>query len=108
MLRPRSLPTLLDGAAQRPADISECVTENPARTAGRVKELLSKGGARVSPVGFMFERKGVLRVAPIEGQEDATFDNLFEAALEGGAEDVREVEGEDGTLWEVGGGLAER
>lgn len=49
----------------------------------------------------MFERKGVVRVAPVEGQEGATFDALFEAALEGGAEDVREVETEDGTLWEV-------
>lgn len=86
---------------QATADPSECVTDNPARTAGRVKELLAKGGARVSAVGFMFERKGVVRVAPVEGQEGATFDALFEAALEGGAEDVREVETEDGTLWEV-------
>ncbi|BEJ17193.1 hypothetical protein CspHIS471_0605940 [Cutaneotrichosporon sp. HIS471] len=79
----------------------ECVTENQSRTAGRVKEMLSKGGARVSPVGFMFERRGVVRVTPIEGQVDATFDNLFEAALEGGAEDVAEVEGEDGMVWEI-------
>ncbi|GMK57548.1 hypothetical protein CspeluHIS016_0403820 [Cutaneotrichosporon spelunceum] len=79
----------------------ECVTENPSRTAGRVKEMLSKGGARISPVGFMFERKGVVRLSPIEGQEDATFDNLFEAALEGGAEDVASVEGEDGMMWEI-------
>lgn len=83
------------------ADLSECVTDNPARTSGRVKELLAKGGGRVSAVGFLFERKGVVRVAPIEEQEGATFDALFEAALEGGAEDVREVESEDGMLWEV-------
>lgn len=63
------------------------------------------GGGRVSPIGFLFERKGIVRVAPIEGQEAATFDALFEAALEGGAEDVREVETEDGTLWEVSHGV---
>lgn len=55
----------------------------------------------------MFERKGVLRVTPVEGQEGATFDSLFEAALEGGVEDVREVEGEEGTLWEVSPGTRE-
>jgi hypothetical protein len=32
---------------------------------------------------------------------DATFDSYFEAALDGGAEDVREVETEDGIVWEV-------
>ena len=56
--------------------------------------------ARVSPVAFLFERKGLVRVQPAEGSS-ATFDSYFEAALEGGAEDVREVETEDGMMWEV-------
>lgn len=46
----------------------------------------------------MFERKGIIRLQP---QEGATFDALFETAVDGGAEDVREVDAEEGTLWEA-------
>lgn len=54
----------------------------------------------MTPVAYMFERKGVVRVTP-SAESGATFDGLFETALEGGAEDVAEVEGEGETVWEV-------
>lgn len=48
----------------------------------------------------MFERKGVIRLSP-QGDK-ATFDSLFDAAVEAGAEDVAELDAEDGEgHWEV-------
>jgi transcriptional/translational regulatory protein YebC/TACO1 len=47
----------------------------------------------------MFEKKGLVIIDPVKSKK--TFDELFEVALEGGAEDVREVEGDDGPEWEV-------
>ncbi|RSH88359.1 uncharacterized protein EHS24_000898 [Apiotrichum porosum] len=90
------------GAGGKVAMIIECVTENPARTNSKVKEALSKSGSKASNVGFLFERKGRIWLEPIEGNEAATFDSLFDVAAEGGAEDVREVEADDeGMVWEV-------
>lgn len=100
-----------DGVAM----IIECATDSPGRTHARIKEIFNKpsmnGGARVSSVSHLFERKGVVRVAlPAEGGK--TFDEVFEMALEDGAEEVREVEEpesdaeekvleEDGTVVEI-------
>lgn len=54
----------------------------------------------MTTVAYLFERKGVVRVTPTT-EGGATFDTLFDTALDGGAEDVREVEEEEGTQWEV-------
>ncbi|WVR09496.1 hypothetical protein IAU60_006564 [Kwoniella sp. DSM 27419] len=75
----------------------ECLTTNPSRTVKRVKEILSKNGARTSPVLFMFDKKGLITLAPAEGSTEAGFEHLFDVAVENGAEDVRETEAEDGT-----------
>ncbi|KAL0247277.1 hypothetical protein I308_104313 [Cryptococcus tetragattii IND107] len=72
----------------------ECVTQNPARLVKRVKELLSKNGARTSPVAFLFEKKGSITLTP--NGEEAGYEHLFDLAVEAGAEDVKEMEGEDG------------
>ncbi|WWD19186.1 hypothetical protein CI109_103644 [Kwoniella shandongensis] len=77
------------------AMLVECLTPNPSRTVKRVKEILSKNGARTSPVAFLFERKGLITLAP--NSPEANYEHLFEIAVEGGAEDVREIEGEDGS-----------
>lgn len=85
------------GPSGREAFIIECLTQNPARTVTRVKEILNKHACRISSVGFLFERKGIIVIQPnVDG-----FDDLFEVAVEHGAEDVREAEGEDGAIWEV-------
>lgn len=79
-----------DGVAM----IIECATDSPGRTHARIKEIFNKpamnGGARVGSVSHLFERKGVVRVALAAGGK--TFDEVFEMALENGAEEVREVE----------------
>lgn len=73
--------------------IIECGTDSPGRTHAKVKEIFNKsgssGGGRLSSVSHLFQRRGVLRVSPGEGK---TFDQVFELALEHGAEEVNEVE----------------
>lgn len=79
-------------------DHRECITENAARTVKRLKEILHKRDCRIAPVAYLFEKKGVIVVSAAAGRG---FDELFEVAVEAGAEDVREVEDEDGMLYEV-------
>ncbi|WVQ68378.1 uncharacterized protein L199_006585 [Kwoniella botswanensis] len=74
----------------------ECITSNPARTVKRVKEILSKNGARTSPVLFMFNKQGLIVLKAENTSKEAGFDHLFDIAVENGAEDVREVESEEG------------
>ena len=48
----------------------------------------------------MFEKKGVIVLTP-KPESDKQFDDVFDLALEYGAEDVQEGESEDGKEWEV-------
>ena len=68
------------------AMVLEIVTDNKNRTAGDVRNLFTKGGGSMAASGavsFLFERKGVLPVKPGPSE-----DQVMEAALEAGAEDV--------------------
>jgi YebC/PmpR family DNA-binding regulatory protein len=70
----------------------EAMTDNRNRTASEVRNAFSKhGGAlgETNSVGFMFDRIGQIRYPA----DRAGADEMFEAALEAGAEDV--VSGED-------------
>ena len=70
----------------------ETLTENKNRTAADVRTILSKGGGQLAAAGavsYMFKRKGLI-VYEMDGID---FDALFEAALEAGAEDVKEETG---------------
>ncbi|EJT96823.1 YebC-like protein [Dacryopinax primogenitus] len=69
--------------------IIDCITDNPTRTIMRVKEQLNKFGGRLADVKYLFEEKAVFRCEPKEGQ---TFDDIFELAVDGGAEDVVQTE----------------
>lgn len=82
VLGPSGIPCLID-----------CVTDNPTRTIARVKEMLNKYGGRMADVRYMFEPKSVISCTPLEG---LTFDEIFELAIEGGAEDVETLD--DGVL----------
>lgn len=88
------------GPGGREAFMIECLTDNSSRAFGRVKDVLSKNGCRIAPVAFMFEKKGLIVVEPVR-EAGASFDNLFELAVEGGAEDVKEVDGDEGIEWEI-------
>jgi YebC/PmpR family DNA-binding regulatory protein len=72
------------------AILVECATDNINRTYPEVRLAFSKHGGNIAEKGsvaFQFERKGVVRVK-------GTGDELLMSALEAGAEDVQEEEGE--------------
>jgi YebC/PmpR family DNA-binding regulatory protein len=66
--------------------IVECLTDNRNRTAGDVRTCFAKGGGNLAAEGavsWSFVRCGVIEVKP-----GPTEDQVMEAAIEGGAEDV--------------------
>ena len=68
------------------AMIVECLTDNRHRTAGDVRSSFAKGGGNLAAEGavsWMFERCGVIDVKPGPSE-----DQVMEAAIEAGAEDV--------------------
>jgi YebC/PmpR family DNA-binding regulatory protein len=69
------------------AIIVEALTDNRNRTASEVRSIFTKmGGAlgETGSVGFMFDRVGVIQFAGKIASEE----NMFEAALEAGADEV--------------------
>ena len=55
----------------------------------------------MTPVAFIFHKKGLITVNAATADGSASFDRLFELGIEGGAEDVKESETEEGMEWEV-------
>ncbi len=75
------------------AIIVEALTDNRNRTAGEVRATFTKGGGNLAETGavsFMFDRVGVVEF----DAGVASADDMLEAAIEAGAEDV--VSGEGG------------
>ena len=71
----------------------DVVTDNRNRTVAAVRHALSRAGGVMSnpgAVAWQFERRGSITVPP-----SVSFDTLFEAAVEAGAEDVIEGGDED-------------
>ncbi len=77
------------------AVIVEALTDNRNRTAADVRAAFSKNGGSLGETGsvsFLFDRAGLIRFA----QDAASSDEIFEAALEAGADDmVSDDEGHD-------------
>ncbi|MDL2286464.1 YebC/PmpR family DNA-binding transcriptional regulator [Desulfococcaceae bacterium OttesenSCG-928-F15] len=73
------------------AVLVEVMTDNKNRTVGEVRHAFSKCGGNLGAngcVAWMFDKKGLIVVEKAEVDEEA----LMEAAIEAGAEDVREEE----------------
>ncbi len=73
------------------AVIVEFMTDNRTRTVADVRHAFNKYGGSLGvsgSVAFMFDRKGQILF-----DADTDFDTIFEAALEAGAEDVKEEDG---------------
>ena len=73
------------------AVIVEFLTDNRTRTVAEVRHAFNKYGGSLGvsgSVAFMFDRKG-----QIVFSGDTEFETVFEAALEAGAEDVKEDDG---------------
>ena len=76
------------------AFIVDCLSDNRNRTVAEVRHAFSKGGGNLGQSGsvsYMFDSVGVLLYSP-EHDED----NIMEAALEAGAEDV--IVADDGSI----------
>ena len=74
------------------AVIVEALTDNRNRTASDVRTAFTKAGGNLGETGsvaFMFERVGIVRLKVDVGSAD----DIFEAALEAGAEDVQSDDG---------------
>lgn len=73
------------------AVIVEAVTDNRSRTAPELRKTFSVHGGNLGNPGsvmFMFEKKGLIGIPA----DAAGFDEVFEVALEAGAEDVQQGE----------------
>ncbi|QIN82883.1 YebC/PmpR family DNA-binding transcriptional regulator [Rubrobacter tropicus] len=75
------------------AVLVDVLTDNRNRTASDVRYVFSKNGGKLGTSGsvaYLFERKGIILVP----KDDVDEDDLMMAALEAGAEDVEEQEGD--------------
>jgi transcriptional/translational regulatory protein YebC/TACO1 len=71
--------------------ILEAITDNRNRTGGEMRNLLEKRGGSLgksNSVLWKFDRKGLLSIS----KEDVEEEELFEEALEAGAENIEEAE----------------
>ena len=71
--------------------IVEALTDNRNRTAGEVRAIFSKAGGNLGETGavsFMFDRVGAIEYTA----DTASADDMFEAALEAGADDCESSE----------------
>ncbi|KAJ7098118.1 DUF28-domain-containing protein [Mycena belliarum] len=77
--------------------VIECTTDNGTRTFAKIREILNNHGARLAPVRFMFDRKGVVKVLSSKEHDDheARLEALIETALNNGAEDLDELGSSD-------------
>ncbi|MFO7692219.1 MAG: YebC/PmpR family DNA-binding transcriptional regulator [Vicinamibacterales bacterium] len=76
--------------------IIDTMTDNKNRTVGEIRHLLTKYGGDLgqsNSVAWMFEKKGYIVIEKAKASEDT----LLSAALDAGADDLRD----DGDNWEV-------
>ena len=72
----------------------ECLTDNRNRAAMEVRTAISRNGGNLADPGsvsYMFNRKGVVIVAKAQDGKDVTEDDVLEATLEAGAEEVNDI-----------------
>ncbi len=82
------------------AVLIECLTDNRNRSASEVRVAVTRNGGTMADVGSvqrMFSRKGVVTVAKDQGGRILTEDDVMEAALDGGLEEVED----GGEQWEA-------
>jgi YebC/PmpR family DNA-binding regulatory protein len=78
----------------------ECLTDNKNRAAMEVRTAINRnGGSLADPgsVSYLFNRKGVVIVPVSQESRQVTEDDVLEATLDAGAEEVNDL----GESWEV-------
>lgn len=76
------------------AMLIECLTDNKNRAAMEVRTAMTRnGGSLADPgsVAYLFHRKGVVIVAADQDGRTVTEDDVLEAALDAGAEEVNDL-----------------
>ena len=76
------------------AVLVECLTDNRNRAASEVRIALTRnGGSMADPgsVSYMFSRKGVVVAPRDQGGRQVTEDDVLEAVLDAGAEEVEDL-----------------
>jgi YebC/PmpR family DNA-binding regulatory protein len=76
------------------AMLIECLTDNKNRAAMEVRTAMTRnGGSLADPgsVSFLFNRKGVVLVPSHQEPKQVTEDDVLEAALDAGAEEVNDL-----------------
>ncbi|KAJ3321939.1 hypothetical protein HDU93_003166 [Gonapodya sp. JEL0774] len=76
------------------AMIVEALTDNKARAITSIRTPISQAGGSLTTVGFIFDKKGVLQVSP--GTSGHSLDIVMDNCIEAGAEDIEEVEVDEG------------
>ncbi|MBY9076192.1 YebC/PmpR family DNA-binding transcriptional regulator [Nocardioides sp. WL0053] len=72
----------------------ECLTDNRNRAAMEVRTAISRNGGNLADPGsvsYMFNRKGVVIVAKSQDGKDVSEDDVLEATLDAGAEEVNDI-----------------
>ena len=74
----------------------ECLTDNRNRAAMEVRTAVNRNGGSLADPGsvtYMFNRKGVVIVPQDQGRRTVTEDDVLEATLDAGAEEVNDLGG---------------
>ncbi|MGW6282921.1 YebC/PmpR family DNA-binding transcriptional regulator [Kribbella sp. NPDC055071] len=82
------------------AMLIECLTDNRNRAAADVRTAMTRnGGSLADPnsVAYLFNRKGVIVLAKEQDGKKFTEDDVMEAVLEAGADEINDL----GESWEV-------
>ncbi|PIE21213.1 MAG: YebC/PmpR family DNA-binding transcriptional regulator [Arachnia propionica] len=82
------------------AILIECLTDNRNRSASDVRVAVQRSGGTMADVGSVqriFERKGVVVVSKQQGERTLEEDDVLEAALDAGLEEVSD----EGESWEA-------
>jgi YebC/PmpR family DNA-binding regulatory protein len=76
------------------AFLIECLTDNKNRAAMEVRTAMNRnGGSLADPgsVSYLFNRKGVVLVPRVQGSRQVSEDDVLEATLDAGAEEVNDL-----------------
>ena len=76
------------------AMLIECLTDNRNRAAMEVRTAMSRNGGNLADPGsvaYLFNRKGVVIVSQEQDGKEVTEDDVLEAALDAGAEEVNDL-----------------
>lgn len=82
------------------AVIIDCQSSGKARTLQDIRSIIKHHDGNITPVGYMFSKRGRIVFERGDGSPDA--EDLLDEAVEAGAEDV-EVDGDGNIVVGVGG-----